>query len=352
MASPPQLAGEHAFPRADNRERLRKAIRPLSIIIVIAVILSSAYIGVVLSRTRGDDNPPKRPVFPDASTLALSGTRVGRDIQISWNPQSPAFSDVKIGVLTIHDGDAKREIALTAAELQAHKLIYTPVTDRVQASLEVFSRARKSQLESVLFVLEPRPDTVARSFENAEIPERPMTTRRAERTVTDTQHRARTEPAAAPPVRGFIPPPPPRQANANRVVVLDAPPLMEVASIGIPSAPAVQLPQVPLTRPQDVKPLERIQQRGATPAKARRAIRQVRAELPLNVVTMLSGRTQVEVRAQVDPTGKVTFAESLASRTGLNQYLGTAAVAAAKLWRFEPSDKTDTVILKFIFEPR
>jgi hypothetical protein len=349
MASSPQLASERDLSIASKHDEARKMKRRIVAgVIVIGVVASAAYAHILLSRgdpVAGDDSA-NRTVYPDPSTMALSGTRVGRDIQITWNPESPTFSDARIGVLTIKDGESQREIALTTAELQARKVIYTPATDRVEAALEVFSPNRKSARESVLFVLEPRGGTPLVPIQNASI-SKPGS-------AEVVQSRSRTEQLITPPVRGYVPPPTPRRAAPDRVVVIDPPPPLDIAHSALASAPAVQLPQVPPARPNEIQAPSTAQQgQPPSPSSPRRPIRQVRPELPPNVSAMLSAPVQVEVRARIDSTGKVVHAESLGSAGVLNRYLGTAAVSAAKLWRFEPGNKAeDTIILKFIFAPR
>jgi hypothetical protein len=364
MASSPQFAREPNAPIGSKQEYVRKATMRFATGIVVAVLfLGLAYVGLILARrpalTKNDSVP--RAVYPDPSTLGLTGSRVGQDIQITWNPQSPAFADVKIGILTIKDGESQQEIALTAAELQARTLVYTPATNRVQASLEAFSRDRKSSRESVLFVLEPRDESTPPLVEAAGGAGE-TSARQVAVIARESQQRSRAEQPAVPPLRDFTPPPAPVRTTPERVVVLDPPPSLDMGHAAIASAPAVQLLQTPFPRPPEAQqppPTSQAQAQQpprlppAARAKPRTPVRQVRAQLPPNVISMLSDRVQIDVRARVDATGKVVHAESLASKSVLNQYLATAALSAARLWRFEPGGNgTDTIILKFVFEPR
>lgn len=346
MASSPHPARVQEIPRVVISERSQKKyLGVIAGVVIVAIVASVAYVWIAHSgrEPRSESIPAARAVYPDPSTIGLSGSRVGRDIQITWNGHSSSFSDVRIGILTIKDGGSQREIALTAPELKARKLIYTPIADRVEASLELFSPDRKSTRESVLFVLEPRQDralpliaerTPAPVQQNAIEPE-------------DAQTRSRAQ-SPAPAVRGFTPPAP-QQPETRRVVMIEPPPAVETASASSLPPSVVQLPTAPAWRTPP--PRQELQSPQVAPSKFRRPTRQVLAELPPNVLAMLKAPVEVDVRARVDASGKVVNAESLASASVLNRYLGTAAVVAARLWRFEPGHES-TVTLKFKFEPR
>jgi hypothetical protein len=329
-------------------------LRIMAGIVVTTVIGSVAYVQIALSaRESHTQSNATRAVYPAPSTIGLSGTKTGRDIHITWNPHSSTFSDVRIGMLTIKDGGSHREIALTGAELRARKIIYSPTTDRVEASLELFSPDRKSTRESVLFVLDPSENTPPRVV--------------AQRTVvpgqqdagepSDAEMRSRTDIPVAQPVRAFIPPSTTqRPANAEQVTMLE-PPAVKTAETGTLSAANVQPPARSATgayaadlraREQKVSTQQPL---SAAQTKYRKPIRQVSAQLPSNILAMLRESVQVDVRARIDSSGRVVDAESLASANVLNRYLGTAAVNAARLWQFEPGEDV-AVILKFTFNPR
>jgi hypothetical protein len=166
MASAPYFMREFALASAIGYIRTNKsksAVRRISFLA--AAVLAAVSIYMVLptraSMEASDPSPARRIVYPDQSAIGLSGMKTGRDIRIVWNSHSSSFADVKLGVLTIKDGRSYREIALTAADLESRHITYTPLTERVEASLELFSPDRKSVRESVVFVLRSR-DTASR----------------------------------------------------------------------------------------------------------------------------------------------------------------------------------------------
>jgi hypothetical protein len=102
---------------------------------------------------------PPAVSFPLAvsSPMSLSASRLDANVVITWDSQSPVISNARVGILTIKDGDARKDLFLTNAQLQMRKVVYTPVTHRLEIALEVFSVDGKATSDSVLYILSTLP---------------------------------------------------------------------------------------------------------------------------------------------------------------------------------------------------
>ena len=145
---------------------------------------------------------------------------------------------------------------------------------------------------------------------------------------------------------------------------MDQPPSIEtgrapIAGSALPSTlPAVGTPPAPVPQspaqqppPAEVKP-----EIKAVVVEPPKPLRQVRPVLPPNVRAMLTERITIQIRVQVDSSGKVTHAEPLSTAGRLGGFLGTAAVNAARLWTFEPATRGNEKVagefmLHFTFLP-
>src|SRR5262249_15190965 len=118
--------------------------------------------------------------------------------------------------------------------------------------------------------------------------------------------------------------------------------------IAPPPAPPAQPEPVPSAPPvKAAVPEPASQQPAPLPP---RAIHQVRPELSPNVKAMLTHEVQVQVRVTVDAAGRVTDARALPVKGTVGEYVGKAAAATARLWRFEPS-RPGEIVLEFRFAP-
>ena len=70
----------------------------------------------------------------------------------------------------------------------------------------------------------------------------------------------------------------------------------------------------------------------------------------------IKGTIPIDVRVQIDARGRVVSATPVTKQhSGLNEYLASRAVQAARLWRFEPARENGkavagTQIIHFVFE--
>src|SRR4051794_7895871 len=97
------------------------------------------------------DHTPVIAGVPPSSPMFLSATRSDRRLVITWDSNSRAVVDARIGVLSITDGGLVKEIPLTRAQLQISKLVFEPRTDQIEVALELFSADGKKNRDSVIF---------------------------------------------------------------------------------------------------------------------------------------------------------------------------------------------------------
>jgi|SRR5579863_6264204 len=110
----------------------------------------------------------------------------------------------------------------------------------------------------------------------------------------------------------------------------------------VPSAPVVTVPApAPETAPR------------ITPPKA---VYKAPPIVASGIRPRIKGAVPIDVRVQIDARGHVVSAVPVTKQhSGLDEYLGTRAVQAARLWRFEPARENGkpvagTQILHFVFE--
>ena len=89
------------------------------------------------------------------------------------------------------------------------------------------------------------------------------------------------------------------------------------------------------------------------PAKA---VHKVPPVIPASIRPRIHGSIPIDVRVRIDSRGRVTSAvPTVRQRAGLNSYLASRAVYAAKLWRFTPAREngkhvSSTQTIHFVFE--
>jgi hypothetical protein len=279
--------------------------------------------------------------------MALSATHADRNVMITWDSRVPAVSEARVGILTIKDGNSQTELPLTRAQLQISKMIYITQSDRLEITLEVFSPDGKSTRESMLLAF-TQPTVKSRS----RVDTAAVLSPRREETQTPSGENIPD------PVRTFRPAPPPQRNRQERNVILnDDPPPAKVSIFDpartttpdflAPSMVQQAAPKAPEATASVSRPL---------PLQPPILIRQVRPVVPSNVSSMLKRRVDVQVRVSIDENGKVVNAEPVVPQGGINQFLGTTAANAARLWTFHPARRGDTrvvseMVLNFTFGP-
>jgi outer membrane biosynthesis protein TonB len=99
-------------------------------------------------RTRYRDDASQLPV-----ELNAERTAGGNQWRLSWNRTSPAIRSADKARLIIQDGPLSKEVQLSDAELRIGSIIFSPLTDDVSLSLELFDTARGRDISERIRVL-------------------------------------------------------------------------------------------------------------------------------------------------------------------------------------------------------
>jgi hypothetical protein len=214
--------------------------------------------------------------------------------RVFWNPNATALHDARSVQLFVREGDDQNRIELSARDLASGSYQYQPVGNDVTFRLEVVDHAGQVSAESFRLM--------------------------------------RTAPAAAIPPAG-IPP-------------------VEVPPLGVPATTETTAPSTPAL--SGVTP--EAQDEAASRIVPPKAIYRAPPVVASGVRPRIDGVVGIDVRVQIDARGHVVSAKSVTKQTtGLQQYLAGRAVAAARLWRFEPARDhgkavATTETIHFVFE--
>jgi hypothetical protein len=285
-------------------------------------------------------------VASDPLALALRVERKDNDLRVSWNRKATAVIQAKEAALSIHDGDAQQqELRLNIEQLRNGSVLYTPANASVQFRLEVTASDNTKTSESVLALTAPKPGAAALA--------KPVTVSRpapADPPAGDSlqDRRGLTPPGAkrnsGEPVRSVMvnpPAQPPEASKPSQAAVRD--PLLAPN----PQRPGVAAP-ASSTQPSPAP--------SASTYVAARPIRQTQPVLPAGVRRLIASAVEVDVKVQIDETGRVVKADPLPSRRPVSSSLVGAARSAALQWSFEPARRGNQpvpsdLVLRFQYRP-
>jgi protein TonB len=296
--------------------------------------------------------------------------------RLAWNRSSNAIRTAGKGHVSILDGYLRKELDLTAADLQSGGIIYSfsPVSEDVSFRLEVFDlQAGRAVSESIRVLASPWPASAAAMYPGSEFPggsregiPRDTRPRRADARVTggsadrtgqpqsSVSTQASAEAAGTPTRRPFTPP----SRNAEPVVVSrsinDLPPALELntasaAGSMAPFAAPAAAPPPPSAAPAQVAPsgpagsvgpaavtpsrLSASSATGAPPAvEPPTLLHKTDPQYPRLASQMrIVGTVRVEFTVGTD--GRVRDPRALSGPTLLRD----AAVDAVKSWTYKPA---------------
>lgn len=308
----------------------------------------------------------KTPIAPDSSSsrvvsqsfrTGLSVLGSGKEINLVWNGQVPIIAAARVGMLTIKDGELRREVPLTPDQLRSGGFRHTLQGNMSEITLEVFAHDGSVTRDTLTLI----SNTDAPSTAVAPATSAPMASPIKGPADTTQSERRRD------PVRSFVPP----ASRLNTAVPLvepqmEFPPSQPAARVDLPRLdssvnhwPAVpNSPQIAPEKPAlpPAKPPEQPQTVSLPLHRPPVPIRQVKPLLPPNVQRMLSSRATIQIRVQVDAAGKVTAAGPLATSGSMGKFLGAAAANAARMWTFEPANDghrrvPGELMIEFTFVP-
>ncbi|MBM3459891.1 MAG: hypothetical protein FJX77_15325, partial [Armatimonadetes bacterium] len=127
--TPATLAQPRSVPLVPAAARLTT---PLAILGA-AAILAAGLVGYRLLQ-RGSGPLTSSSGAP----VRLQVERNGTDLRVVWDRRSPAFGEARVGILSVTDGVATREIHLDPGQLRDGWVMYSPATDKIRFRLEVF----------------------------------------------------------------------------------------------------------------------------------------------------------------------------------------------------------------------
>jgi protein TonB len=285
----------------------------------------------------------------ESSALQLRAEPQGNQVVLTWNPDAQLVKTAEKAVLSIADGSQNEDVQLDPAQIQAGRIVYTPVTSEVTFRLEVASKLGKNQSEFIR-VLRPAPET-----DQSSVQKPPATPVPVKPQAQPEPEASRPAPADAPavetqaqriavPLKPFsiasrvrsveqaeLPEPPVEQ---SRPTVAAASPISSTG-IAVPAPPPVPKPAVQAPPPaqepvqhQTVVQAPRVGGKVVPPQVQRRV---EPAYPPMARQARVAG--SVRLQATIGKDGRVKKVEVLSGPTLLRQ----AAIDAVQRWVYNPS---------------
>jgi TonB family protein len=328
-------------------------------------IAALALVALATGLLRHPKAGPAGQVSPPA-TLGLRAGRYGRNLLLSWNRVTVANSEASHGILYIEDGTYKTQLELDKQQLNTGKLTYYPESTEVRFRLEVTSQAgiAAESLQwngSVLAVGERHPSPFAKVK-----PDAPPRRERAKEAEADiAQALSGQDPAwpSRPPVRQM-------QESADRTMPADPipPPPLLTANLTAAAPPPGLIPSLPPQHSVSVRvepaagswfsrvagriPIVRRLRKDPAGFVPPRPLSEVRPEM--SALDRQYAAADVGVRLSLNESGRVDYAEVISG--GADRALASAALIAARQWRFVPAELdgekvASEIILRFHFQP-
>jgi TonB family protein len=395
-AAPSATPAESGHVRAGGRDLLRVAAAILGAIFLLVLL----WIGVPLLRERFSGGSATAKVQPAAQPAAspsssYSSARIGpsahiglqarrqdRDLELTWDRDSPLIAAATSALVLIEDGAVKHKISLNAQQIRGESILYSPTSDQVLIQLTVTAPSGDAT-ESVRVIQN-------QAIQNRAIQNQAIQTRSA--TVSKPLRPDRSRPGDAPephPAADLRQSAEPRQSPSENIRLVQAskpftaPPATKSAALPTLNEPPT-LPGTPdhsaspaagLAVPHTLAPPRPIA-RPATPSTpVRDASNDVPAPpeasagttyhppVPLTKVTptfppqlksLVLKPTTVAVRVTIDKNGRVLKAEPL-PQANIHKFFIVEAVHAAQLWKFQPARRGDDavsseLVLQFAFK--
>jgi len=331
------------------------------------------------------EHPAARPAAVELNfPMELKATALAGRLLLTWNGRAPALASARVGLMIVGDGEQHKELALDRKQLLEGGLFYTPSSETVSFTLQIFGEG-VVQRASVT-VVKPRwnaPAPLVTATPEISVlapPERPSQgpTSRPETAVNLPDPRAVSEqpgdavsPAAVqtpfPTQSALTDPPPPREqtdpmpqiaapgAERSQVSPGSAgplqPPAVPAVELASPSAAPIALPPIPPESSLAVSTA-----RPVAPYIPPQPVRQTKPVAPRSLRALISREIVIDVKVSIDETGRITRAEASPGEGLLQNSLAKLAVEAARLWKFQPAregnhNKPGEIRIQFQFGP-
>ena len=360
--------------------------------------LTFAFMALKTSGGDGKISQIMRVLFP-GSDLELRASSHGDSLWVSWNKRNPVVGMATGGVLSVNDGPRHFERKLDAGQIADGEVKYAPVSGDVTFQLKVYGSDQSVAMSS-LRVLDATSPVTAEAAPPLDVsgnanpvPTPPANTIEANKAATtpttistgfNSKPGSRVgftpegnrvnEPTATPTTSANKPAAEAAQSPAAAVPV-EAPPQVQTGQQGVQTAQQQQPATVttpPAAAPRPVTPRPVPTSNAATPMISNTAINGWDPNLPENKPApaqqqaaatspadskydfvrprvllqvlpntrsitpgTISEVTRVEVEVRIDQGGHVKRA--LLTNPNVKSQLGSAAMAAAKQWTFQPA---------------
>ena len=149
QATEPTTAVQHSLPPESGTVRTggRVFLKIAAGALVAGVLLAVPWIGSPVIRERSARlwssiwRPQQPPApFPSSSSsphIGLQAKRQDRDLELTWDRQSPWISSATSAMITIEDGSGIRQIPLNSQQIRGESILYLPTSDQVLIQLTV-----------------------------------------------------------------------------------------------------------------------------------------------------------------------------------------------------------------------
>jgi hypothetical protein len=326
--------------RAKTKSALILGFSVLSMIIAIcALAMAYFYVQPTAPRETTKAALPSKPqgVEPTApaSQLRLKVTRLGSDLQITWDRDAEMIRIANQASLHLKDGEAQTRIDLDRSQLRTGRVLYVPRSTDVTIRLEILTSGNV-RLDETLRVLQARLNNgsikpVMKEPVSAGDSEMDSRNRMEEaaQTIQDVQPKTSILPnRSISPISSGAPKMvnPPLAGTHTTNPAMDNP----AALTSLPTNPLQSSPP-PFSLPQAPA------QEG--PISPPRVVRQAAVTLSPTLRAMIVRDVTIQVKLSIDETGRVQQVSPINQGDGINAQLAAHAVAAAKLWRFAPASR-------------
>jgi hypothetical protein len=302
-------------------------------------------------------------------SLGLRAERSGTDFRITWDRTSLDIRSGKSALLSIQDGDQKRDVTLQSTDLQAGSVLFAPRSDRVQVQLSVVMPDQSVKAESVFLLLAPSGAPTVQPAP-AIVP-RQNILQELTRAAAKTRPQSAGDRSAAELV--MVPPPPALSSADPQTSVGQS--LTAATRINEPFREITRVDTSSLPQRRAILPpavLPSLTARPATvPAAAPEAkppavsppvayIAPVAVYRPKPAVnnlvrSLIMREMDISVTVQIDEKGAVR--KAVADRPpGVSLYVSMVSEQAARLWRFRPAQQDgrpvpSESVVTFSFKP-
>jgi hypothetical protein len=305
-----------------------------------------------------------------AQKLDVYVSRKGTDLEVTWNPASPAIRVATRGFLFINDGGERTQVFLEESHLQTGRLLYVPRTNDVDVRLEIMLSGGQIVRESLRVLgagsraLDTRNRIAVPQAQETRFESREQNT--AARQVAPAAPTASDPPVASPSTasglnRSFSPAAQPAYPVGSARIegppdlaiggMQDAKPVPE--PVLLRSLPSYRNDSPAAPKPTTPSPRESERTTSAAPEATITAansssttspliapavpVQKVNINLPGTVRAMLQREVTIEVKVRIDETGRVIKADSVRQSSPLHIHLARLAENTAYMWRFSPA---------------